>query len=371
MPFYYNNTQIYLPLDMSQSLLYSPLKLKGLTLPNRIVVSPMCQYSSADGMATDWHLVHYGSRAIGGAGLIMTEAAAVLPEGRISPDDLGIWKDEHIEPLKRITDFIRLQDAKSAIQLAHAGRKASTAPSWDGGHQLDAANRGWQTVAPSPIPFNEDDSVPKELTIDEIQQVIYSFAKAAKRSVEAGFDTIEIHAAHGYLLNQFMSPLTNKRTDEYGGSFENRVRLLLEVTRAIHNEIPDEMPLFVRISAHEWAEGGHTIEDSVKVAKLLKKNGADLIDCSSGAVVKEQKMVIEKNYQVPFAAQIKKEANIATGAVGLITRVEDAEEILKAGKADLIFIGREMLRNPYFALMEADKLGDSMTWPKQYKRAKP
>lgn len=356
---------------MSQSLLYSPFKIKGLTLPNRIVVSPMCQYSSVDGMANDWHLVHLGSRAVGGAGLIMTEAAGVLPEGRISPDDLGIWKDEHIEPLKRITDFIREHGSMSAIQLAHAGRKASTTPPWIGRYQVDANNGGWQTVAPSPIPFNENDSVPKELTIDEIQVVIDSFAKAAKRSVEAGFDIIEIHAAHGYLLNQFLSPLTNKRTDEYGGIFENRVRLLVEVTRTIHNVIPDEMPLFVRISAHEWAEGGHTIEDSVKVVKLLKENGADLIDCSSGAVVRDQKIVIEKNYQIPFAAQIKKEANIATGAVGLITDALQAEKILQAGKADLIFLGREMLRNPYFALMEADKLGENMTWPNQYKRAKP
>ena len=356
---------------MSQSLLYSPFKIKGLTLRNRIVVSPMCQYSSIDGMANDWHLVHLGSRAVGGAGLIMTEAASVLPEGRISPDDLGIWKNEHIEPLKRITDFIREQGAKSAIQLAHAGRKASTAPPWEGRYQVDASNRGWQTVAPSPIPFNEDDSEPKELTIEEIQTVIEAFATAAKRSIEAGFDTIEIHAAHGYLINQFLSPLTNERNDEYGGSFENRVRLLLEVTRAIHNVIPDEMPLFVRISAHEWAEGGHSIEESVKVVKLLKENGADLIDCSSGAVVRDQQIVLEKNYQVPFAAQIKKEANIATGAVGLITHAEDAEEILKAGKADLIFIGREMLRNPYFALMEADKLGENIEWPDQYKRGKP
>ena len=356
---------------MSQSLLYSPFKIKGLTLPNRIVVSPMCQYSSIDGMANNWHLVHLGSRAIGGAGLIMTEAAAVLPEGRISPDDLGIWKDEHIESLKRITDFIRDQGSKSAIQLAHAGRKASTTPPWIGRYQVDVSNGGWQTVAPSPIPFNEDDIVPKELTINEIQTVIEAFTNAARRSIEAGFDTIEIHAAHGYLLNQFLSPLTNKRTDEYGGSFENRARLLLEVTRAIHNVIPDEMPLFVRISAHEWAEGGHTIEDSVKVVKLLKENGADLIDCSSGAVVRDQKIVIDKNYQVPYAAQIKKETNIATGAVGLITHSEDAEEILQKDKADLIFIGREMLRNPYFALMEADKLGETMTWPNQYKRAKP
>ena len=356
---------------MSKSLLYSPFQLKGLTLPNRIVVSPMCQYRSKDGMANDWHLVHLGSRAVGGAGLIFTEAAAVSPEGRISPDDLGIWKDEHIEPLKRVTTFIREQGAKSGIQLAHAGRKASTAPPWEGRYQVDATDRGWQTVAPSPIPFNEDDIVPAALTIDEIQQVVKSFAEAAKRSLEAGFDTIEIHGAHGYLINQFISPLTNKRTDEYGGSFENRVRLLMEVTQAIHNVIPDEMPLFVRISAHEWAEGGHTINDSVEVAKLLKAHGADLIDCSSGAVVREQKIVIEKNYQVPFAAQIKREANIATGAVGLITDAEQAEEILQAGKADLIFLGREMLRNPYFALREAEKLGEEIEWTKQYRRGKP
>ncbi len=356
---------------MSKSLLYSPFQLKGLTLPNRIVVSPMCQYRSKDGMANDWHLVHLGSRAVGGAGLIFTEAAAVSPEGRISPDDLGIWKDEHIEPLKRVTTFIREQGAKSGIQLAHAGRKASTAPPWEGRYQVDATDRGWQTVAPSPIPFNEDDSVPAALTIDEIHQVVKSFAEAAKRSLEAGFDTIEIHGAHGYLINQFISPLTNKRTDEYGGSFENRVRLLMEVTQAIHTVIPDEMPLFVRISADEWAEGGHTINDSVEVAKLLKAHGADLIDCSSGAVVREQKIVIEKNYQVPFAAQIKREANIPTGAVGLITDAEQAEEILQAGKADLIFLGREMLRNPYFALREAEKLGEEIEWTKQYRRGKP
>ncbi|MGV8964421.1 MAG: NADPH dehydrogenase NamA [Candidatus Saccharimonadaceae bacterium] len=356
---------------MSKSLLYSPFRLRGLTLPNRIVVSPMCQYSSKDGMANDWHLVHLGSRAVGGAGLVFTEAAAVSPEGRISPDDLGIWFNDHIEPLKRITAFIHSQGSKSGIQLAHAGRKASTAPPWDGNHQVSANNRGWQTVAPSPIPFNDEDIAPKELIKDEIKKVIESFINAAKRSVEARFDVIEIHAAHGYLLNQFLSPLTNKRSDEYGGSFENRARLLMEVTEAIRNVIPNEMPLFVRISAEEWAQGGHTVEDSVEVAKLLKENGADLVDCSSGAVVKGQHIKVGKNYQVPFAAQIKKEAKISTGAIGLITDVGQAEEILKNGKADLIFMGREMLRNPYFALIEADKLGEEINWPKQYRRGKP
>ena len=353
------------------SLLYSPLKLRELTLPNRIVVSPMCQYHSKDGFANDWHLVHLGSRAVGGAGLVFTEAAAVSPEGRISPDDLGIWSDEHIESLKRVTTFIREQGVKSGIQLAHAGRKASTAPPWEGNHQVDINNRGWQTVAPSPIPFYDNDSLPKQLTVDEITQVIQSFADAAKRSVIAGFDTIEIHAAHGYLLNQFISPLTNKRTDTYGGSFKNRVRLLIEVTQAIRKVIPQEMPLFVRISAHEWAEGGHTIEDSVELAKILKENGVDVIDCSSGGVVKDQHVTVKKNYQVPFAAQIKKGANIATGAVGLITDGEQAEEILKENKADLIFIGREMLRNPYFALREAEKIKEQIEWTKQYRRGKP
>lgn len=356
---------------MTKSLLYSSFKLKGLILSNRIVVSPMCQYSSEDGMANDWHLVHLGSRAVGGAGLIFTEATAVSPEGRISPDDLGIWNDEQIEPLRRITSFIHKQGAKTGIQLAHAGRKASTAPPWEGGFQVDVSNRGWQTVAPSPIPFNTNDNPPKELTIEEIQQIIQSFVDAAKRSVEAGFDIIEIHAAHGYLLNQFISPLTNKRTDAYGGNFENRVRLLLEVTQAVHRAMPDEMPLFVRISVEEWTEGGNRIDDSVKVAQLLKENGVDLIDCSSGGVVENQQVIMDKNYQVPFAAQIKKEANIATGAVGLITDAVQAEEILQAGKADLIFLGREMLRNPYFALREAHMLHEEMEWAKQYRRAKP
>ena len=355
---------------MSKSLLYSPFKLKGLTLPNRIVVSPMCMHSSKDGIANDWHLVHLGSRAVGGAGLILTEAVAVTPEGRITPDDLGIWSDDHIEHLKRITTFIREQGAKSGIQLAHAGRKGSRRASWQGGNQVDFNDGGWQTVAPSPIPFNDNDIIPTELTIDAIQQVIKSFTDAAQRSLEAGFDTIEIHAAHGYLLNEFISPLTNKRTDEYGGSFENRIKLVCQVTQAIRNVMPNEMPLLVRISAHEWAEGGHTIEDSIELVKHLKENGADLIDCSSGAVIKDQQVVVEKNYQVPFAASIKKEANIPTGAVGLITDAVQAEEILQTGKADLILLGREMLRNPYFALSEANKLNEDVKWPAPYGGAK-
>ena len=356
---------------MSKSLLYSSFQLRGLTLHNRIMVSPMCQYSCIDGMANDWHLVHLGSRAVGGAGLVFTEATAVTPEGRISPEDLGIWSDNHIEPLKRITTFIHSQGRKTGIQLAHAGRKASTPAPWVGGPQVSFANGGWQTVAPSPIPFNDNDIIPKELTKDEIKEIVQSFADAAKRSLKAGFDVIEIHAAHGYLLNQFISPLTNKRTDEYGGNLENRMRMAIEVTKAIRNVIPEEMPLFVRISAEEWTPGGHTIKESVEVAKLLKENGVDLIDCSSGAVVKEQHVVVGKNYQVPFAAEIRKEAHIATGAVGLISDAMQAEEILQEGKADLIIMARELLRNPYFALRGAEIMGEDIEWPKQYRLAKP
>lgn len=355
------------------SNLYTPFNLRGLELSNRMVVSPMCQYSSENGMANDWHLVHLGSRAVGGAGLVFTEAAAVMPEGRISPSDLGIWSDEHIEPLKRITTFIKAQGASSGIQLAHAGRKASTLPPWKGGKQIEPSREGegWQTVAPSPIPFDQDDVAPVELTIEEIQAVMNAFTNAAKRAVSAGFDVIEIHAAHGYLLNQFLSPLTNKRTDEYGGSFENRTRLLREVTNEIRSVIPEEMPLFVRISAEEWTTGGHTIDDSVKVAKLLKADGADLIDCSSGGVDKAQNIQVGKNYQVPFAEKIKKEISIPTGAVGLITDAQQAEDILRKDKADLIFLGREMLRNPYFALLESEHINGTSLWPKQYERGKP
>ncbi len=353
------------------SNLYSPFTLRGLELPNRIVVSPMCQYSSENGMANDWHLVHLGSRAVGGAGLVFTEAAAVTPEGRISPSDLGIWSDEHIASLTPITTFINAQGALAGIQLAHAGRKASTLPPWEGGKQLSPNGGGWQTVAPTPIPFYEDDVAPIALSVEEIQAIIQSFIDAAKRAVSAGFDVVEIHAAHGYLLNQFLSPLTNRRVDKYGSSFENRTRLLIEVTKGIRSEIPQEMPLFVRISAEEWAPGGHGIDQSVEVARLLKTNGADLIDCSSGGVVREQNIPVEANYQVPFADRIKKDINIPTGAVGLITDIHQAEGILKKEQADLIFIGREMLRNPYFPLLESEQLNVTTHWPEQYERGKP
>ena len=353
------------------SLLYSPFTLRNLTFKNRIVMSPMCQYSAVDGFANDWHLVHLGSRAVGGAGLIITEAAAVNAAGRISPEDLGIWKDEHIEPLKRITEFIKKQGAVCGIQLAHAGRKASTTSPWNGHAQITEANGGWQTVAPSAIPFNETDVAPEELTVSDINNAIVDFVKAAKRSVTAGFDMIEIHAAHGYLINQFFSPLTNKRQDNYGGSFENRSRLVLEITEKIREVIPEGMPLLVRLSAEEWATGGNTIEDNVQLSKLLKEKGADLIDCSSGGVVKEQKIPVGPGYQVPLAHKIKTEAAIPTGAVGLITSAGQAEQILQEGKADLIFLGRELLRNPYFTLQEAPALDENIKWPVQYERAKP
>ncbi|AEE20728.1 NADH:flavin oxidoreductase/NADH oxidase [Dokdonia sp. 4H-3-7-5] len=353
------------------SKIYTPLTIRGLELPNRIVVSPMCQYSSVNGMANDWHLVHLGSRAVGGAGLIITEAAAISPEGRITPSDMGIWSDEHIQPLKRITTFIKEQGTAVGIQLAHAGRKASTLAPWEESKRLTKDDGGWLPVAPSPIPFNDEGVVPKELSINEIRDIIKLFIEAAKRAVIAGFDVIEIHAAHGYLLNQFLSPLTNKRVDEYGGTFEKRVRLLLEVTEGIRSVIPDRMPLFVRISATEWAEGGHTIEDSLKISQLLKDSGVDLIDCSTGGVVKSQEIPVEKNYQVPFAEKIKKEINIATGAVGLIDDAIQADDILTNDQADLIFIGREMLRNPYFGLLSPELGGKKIAWPNQYQRGKP
>jgi 2,4-dienoyl-CoA reductase-like NADH-dependent reductase (Old Yellow Enzyme family) len=308
---------------------------------------------------------------VGGAGLIIAEATAVNPAGRISLEDLGIWNDEHIEPLKRITDFIKKQGAVCGIQLAHAGRKASTSSPWKGHKQLKIAEGGWQTNAPSPLPFNEDDSIPKEMSVDEINEVTEDFVNAAIRSIAAGFQVIEIHAAHGYLLNQFFSPLTNERKDNYGGSFENRARLLLEIIEKIRAIIPEDMPLLVRLSVEEWAPGGNTVVENIKLAKLLKLKGADLIDCSSGGVVKHQKIPVSVGYQVPFAQKIKQEAEMPTAAVGLITTADQAEAILQEGKADLIFFGRELLRNPYFALQHAPEFQEAVDWPKQYERAIP
>lgn len=352
------------------SLVFSPLKLKSITLKNRLVISPMCQYSATDGFANDWHLVHLGSRATGGAALIIQEATAVLPEGRISYGDLGIWKDEHIAPLQRITKFITDNGAVPGIQLAHAGRKASCEVPWAGGGQLKEGPHAWQTVAPSAIPFYEKDHTPHALTIAEIKTIVQAFTDATKRSLAAGFKVIEVHAAHGYLINQFLSPTSNQRKDEYGGSFENRIRFLLEIIEAVQTEWPAELPVFVRISATEWVEGGWTIEDSVQLAGILKTKGIDVIDCSSGGNAAHAKITAGPGYQVPFAAAIKKQAQIPTSAVGIITQAQQAEAILQAGEADLIFIARESLRDPHFPLHAAKALGDDIDWPNQYVRAK-
>jgi 2,4-dienoyl-CoA reductase-like NADH-dependent reductase (Old Yellow Enzyme family) len=330
----------------------------------------MCQYSAEDGFATDWHLVHYGSRAVGGAALIIQEATGVSPEARISPGDLGIYKEDHIEKLRQITSFIHQHGAVAGIQLAHAGRKAGCAKPWDGGKQLKENEGGWTTVAPSAIAFNPEDDAPKALDLDGINKVINDFKIAAKRSLQAGYKLIEIHAAHGYLIHQFLSPLSNHRTDNYGGSFENRIRLLLEIVTAIQTEWPENLPLFVRISATDWAEGGWNADEAVKLSSILKQKGVDLIDCSSGGMVPYQKIPLGPGYQVSFAERIKKETGILTGAVGLITEAQQAEEILVKGQADIIFIARASLRDPHFPLHAAQILGDDSEWPLQYKRAK-
>ncbi len=352
------------------SQLFQPYTLKSITLRNRIVMSPMCQYSSKDGFANDWHLVELGSRASGGAGLIITEAAAVSPEGRISPNDLGIWKDEHIAPLKRITQFIESQGSIAGIQLAHAGRKGSTAVHWKGKGGLQPEQGGWTVYGPTTTPFKEGDPVPEALDAAGIEKVKADFAHAARRSREAGFKVAEIHAAHGYLLHQFYSPLSNTRTDAYGGDFEGRIRLLLEVTAAVRTEWPTELPLFVRISATDWVPDGWTPEDSVRLAGKLKELDVDLIDCSSAANIPKADIPVGPGYQVPLSAAVKRGAEIATGAVGLITEPAQAEAILTAGKADLIFLGRILLREPYWPLHAARALGADIDWPVQYARGK-
>ena len=350
--------------------LFDPLKIRSVNLKNRIVVSPMCQYSSVDGFANDWHLVHLGSYALGGCSLVFTEAAAICPEGRITPDDLGIWKDEHIEFLKRITTFIKNQDSIPGIQLAHAGRKASHSSPWKGHKYLGKNEDGWQTVAPSEIPYRDGEPLPHEMNTREIKQFIDDFKSAAERSVKAGFEVIELHAAHGYLLNEFMSPLSNHRTDDYGGSFENRVKILIEVVEAIRVVIPDDMPLFVRISVTDWVPGGWDENDSVQLAILLKNRGVDLIDCSSGGNSPFQEIPVAPLYQVPFANRIKKETGILTGAVGLITTAEQANEIIQSQKADIILLARQLLREPSFPQHAAKELGVDIEWPNQYVRAK-
>ena len=350
--------------------LLSSLTIKTLVLKNRIMVSPMCQYSSLDGFASDWHLVHLGSRAVGGAGIVMFEASAVSPEGRITPNDLGIYKDEHMENLQRIATFVHQEGAFAGIQLAHAGRKASCHVPWEGGQQIKPEHGGWQTWAPSAIPFKESDDVPREMSIEDIKIVREDFVKAAQRALQAGFKIIEIHAAHGYLLNEFLSPLANKREDEYGGDFENRARFLLEIIDDVKAVWPADLPIFVRISASDWAEGGWDIHDSVRLSLLLKTMGVDLIDCSSGGVVRDAKIETGPGYQVTFSNDIRRETGMLTGAVGMITEVDQANEIIESGKADLVIMAREFLRDPYFPLHAAQKIGAKVNWPVQYERAK-
>jgi len=330
----------------------------------------MCQYSATDGLANDWHLVHLGARAVGGAGLVIAEATAVAPEGRITPGCTGLWSDQHIEPFARIAKFVKHLGAVAGIQIAHAGRKASADLPWQGGAHLTAAQGGWETIAPSAIAFGDSlPKAPRAMTTADIQRVQNDFATTAKRALAAGFNWLELHAAHGYLFNEFLSPLANHRTDEYGGSFENRARLLLDTTRAVRKVWPDNLPLAVRISATDWVEGGWQIEDSVALAKRLKAEGVDLMDCSSGGIVPDAKIKVEPGYQVPFAEKVRHGAGIATAAVGFITRPEQAEDIVRSGKADVVLLAREFLRDAYWPARAAKALGHKLTPPNQYLRA--
>ncbi len=352
------------------SRLFSPLKLRGLEFKNRIFVSPMCQYSAPGGLATSWHLVHLGSRAVGGAALVMTEAAAVNQAGRISPQDLGIWSDAHAGALAPITRFISDCGAVPAIQLAHAGRKASTNVPWRGGHPVLASEGGWQPLAPSPSSFAPDSPVPAALGGADIDRVVEEFADAARRSLDAGFRVAEIHMAHGYLLHEFLSPLSNRRDDEYGGSLENRWRFPLRVARVVREVWPQDLPVFVRISATDWVEGGWDLVQSVQLARRLKALGIDLIDCSSGGVIPDARIAPGPGFQVPFATAIRNEAEIATGAVGFVTEPFQAEQIVATGLADAVLLARQLLRDPYWPLHAARALGFDLPWPVQYERAK-
>jgi 2,4-dienoyl-CoA reductase-like NADH-dependent reductase (Old Yellow Enzyme family) len=347
--------------------LFSPLTIRGVTLRNRVAMSPMCQYSSEEGLANDWHLVHLGSRASGGVGLVMVEATAVTRDGRITPGDMGLWGDQHIEPLARIVRFVASQGAVAGIQLAHAGRKASCDLPWRGGARLKTpAEGGWTVVAPSPEPFAEGDPESVPLDAAGIDAVVLAFEAAARRAVDAGFRLVEIHAAHGYLLHEFLSPLSNHRADDYGGSLENRMRLPLRVAEALRGTLPKDMPLFMRISATDWVEGGWDENQSVELARRLKAVGVDLIDVSSGGSVPRARIPVGKGYQVPFARKIRDEAGIMTGAVGLITEPDHANEIITGGDADLVLLGRELLREPYWTLKAQQALGAEPTWPTPY-----
>jgi 2,4-dienoyl-CoA reductase-like NADH-dependent reductase (Old Yellow Enzyme family) len=350
--------------------LFEPLKLRGLRLANRILVSPMCQYSSVDGFANDWHFVHLGSRAVGGAALVFTEASAVTAEGRISVDDLGIWADAQVDGLRRVVQFVRGQGAAAGIQLAHSGRKGSTKRPWAGQGALDPTD-GWQPVGPTAEPFADDYPVPRALDAASIRGIVDAFRQAARRALDAGFDLVEVHAAHGYLIHEFLSPLTNHRADQYGGSFDNRVRLSLEVVEAVREVWPDSRPVFVRISASDWVEGGWDIDQSVELSRRLLARGVDLIDCSSGGIVPGARIPIAPGYQVPFAERIRREAGVATGAVGMITTSAQADAIIRDGRADCVLLARELLRDPYWPLRAARELNHPVAWPPQYLRAAP
>lgn len=356
---------------MTMSKLFSPLKIREVEFRNRIFVSPMCQYSSEDGKPTDWHLVHLGSRAVGGAGLVMVEATAVSPEGRISPRDNGMWSGDHAAAFQRIAAFLRSQGAVPGIQLAHAGRKASTAAPWLGDKPLTVAEGGWQPIAPSPLAFDDASPTPREMKPEDLEAVVSQFLAAAKWSLEAGFEVLEIHMAHGYLLHEFLSPLSNRRTDEYGGSLENRMRFPLRVAEMLRKVWPNHLPLFVRLSCTDWVEGGWDLAQSITLCRCLKALGIDLIDCSSGALVPSAKIPAGPGFQVPFAASIRQVVAIATGAVGLITDPAQAEQIVATGQADAVLMAREFLRHPYWPLHAARALHADIPWPDQYVRAKP
>lgn len=351
--------------------LFEPIHLRELVLPNRIGMSPMCQYSAQDGVAGDWHFVHYGSRAVGGIGLQITEATAVAPDGRISPGDLGLWEDGQIEPLARIVRFAQAQGCVAAIQLAHAGRKAGVGLGWEPQRSLSGEEGGWQSVAPSAVTFGEGYAVPQELDEAGIRQVVEQFVSAARRALKAGYQVVEVHAAHGYLLHEFLSPITNKRTDAYGGSFENRTRLVREVVTAVRAEWPQELPAFVRLSATDWVEGGWNIEETIALCGVLKDLGVDLVDVSSAGLVPTAQIPAGPGFQTDFAARIRREIGIATAAVGLITSATQADHIIRSGQADVVLLGRELLRNPYWPLGAARELGQTASWPPQYLRAAP
>jgi 2,4-dienoyl-CoA reductase-like NADH-dependent reductase (Old Yellow Enzyme family) len=353
------------------SHLFSPLTIRGVAYANRIGVSPMCQYSCEDGFANDWHFAHLAARAVGGAGLVFTEAAAVTPEGRISPQDLGAWSEKHFEPLERIARFIRVHGAAPGIQLAHAGRKGSVYRPWSGSGSVPEAEGGWPTVGPSAVSFGSGYATPEALSVEGVLKLVEAFAAAAQRAHEAGFRTIELHAAHGYLIHEFLSPLSNKRVDAYGGSFDNRTRFLNDCVAAVRKALPDSCPLFVRISSTDWTEGGWDVEQSVELAKHLKALGVDVFDCSSGGNVEHARIPAGPGYQVPFAERIRKDAAIATAAVGMITAPAQADQIIRNGDADIVLLAREMLRDPYWPLTAARELGQAMPWPAQYLRAGP